>query len=50
MMASTRDKLIHEYFGVNLQVPWKAVNEDIPPLKRSIKQLLQKIDKEYQPT
>ena len=49
-MAGTRDKLIHEYFGVNLQVLWTAVKEDIPPLKRSIKQLLQKIDKEYEPT
>jgi uncharacterized protein with HEPN domain len=49
MMAGTRDKLIHEYFGVNLQVMWKAVKEDIPPLKRSIKQLLQKMDKELQP-
>jgi uncharacterized protein with HEPN domain len=48
MMAGTRDKLIHEYFGVNLQVLWKAVKEDIPPLKRSIKQLLQKMDKELQ--
>jgi uncharacterized protein with HEPN domain len=50
MMAGTRDKLIHEYFGVNLQVLWKAVNEDIPPLKHSIKQLLQKMDKEFQPS
>ena len=48
MMAGTRDKLIHEYFGVNLQVLWKAVKDDIPPLKRSIEQLLQKIDKEFQ--
>ncbi len=49
MMAGTRDKLIHEYFGVNPQVLWKAVKEDIPPLKRSVKQLLQKMDKELQP-
>jgi uncharacterized protein with HEPN domain len=49
MMAGTRDKLIHEYFGVNLQVLWKTVKEDIPPLKRSVKQLLQKMDKELQP-
>ena len=46
LMAGTRDKLIHEYFGVNLQVMWKAVKEDLPPLKRSIKQLLQKLEKE----
>ncbi len=50
LMAGTRDKLIHEYFGVNLQVMWKAIKEDLPPLKRSIKQLLQKLDKEFPPT
>ncbi len=48
MMTGTRDKLIHEYFGVNLQVLWKAVKEDLPPLKRSLKQMLLKIDEEYQ--
>jgi uncharacterized protein with HEPN domain len=48
LMAGTRDKLIHEYFGVNLQVLWKAVKEDLPPLKRSIKQLLQELDNEFQ--
>jgi len=47
MMAGTRDKLIHEYFGVNLQVLWKAVKEDLPPVKRSIKSLLEKMDKEF---
>ena len=46
-MAGTRDKLIHEYFGVNLQVLWKAVKEDLPPVKRSIKSLLEKMDKEF---
>lgn len=47
MMAGTRDKLIHEYFGVNLQTLWKAVKEDLPPVKRAIKFLLEKIDKEF---
>ncbi len=46
-MAGTRDKLIHEYFGVNMQVLWKAVKEDLPPVKRSIKALLEKMDKEF---
>jgi uncharacterized protein with HEPN domain len=45
VMAGTRDKLVHEYFGVNLQVLWKAIKEDIPPVKHSINQLLKKIDK-----
>ncbi len=48
MMAGTRDKLIHEYFGVNLQTLWKAVKEDLPPLKRRLEQLLQRIDSENQ--
>jgi uncharacterized protein with HEPN domain len=50
MMAGTRDKLIHEYFGVNLQVLWKAVKEDLPPLKHSLKQILLEIDDKYQKT
>ncbi|XES77030.1 MAG: DUF86 domain-containing protein [Candidatus Bathyarchaeia archaeon] len=33
MMTGTRDKLIHDYSGVNLDVLWKAVKEDIPALK-----------------
>ena len=33
MMAGTRDKLIHAHFGVNLQVLWKAIKEDLPPVK-----------------
>lgn len=44
-MAGTRDKLIHEYFGVNLQVLWKAMNEDIPALKPKIEEMLRKMDK-----
>lgn len=32
-MAGMRDKLIHEYFGVNLRVVWDTVRRDIPKLK-----------------
>lgn len=32
-MAGMRDKLIHDYVGVNLQVVWKTVQEDLPRLK-----------------
>ena len=28
-----RDKLIHEYHGVRLEVVWETVKEEIPPLK-----------------
>jgi uncharacterized protein with HEPN domain len=41
-MAGIRDKLIHEYFGLNLQVVWKTVNEDIPKLKPIISVIIEK--------
>ena len=35
-----RDKLIHDYFGINLQLVWDAVVRDLPDLKRKIDLLL----------
>ncbi|HYU32034.1 MAG TPA: DUF86 domain-containing protein [Thermoanaerobaculia bacterium] len=40
-IAGMRDKLTHDYFGINLAVIWKAVGEDIPPLEEGIRSLLQ---------
>jgi uncharacterized protein with HEPN domain len=39
-MAGMRDKLIHEYFGVNYQVLWKTAQEDIPPLRPLIEKVV----------
>ena len=39
-MAGMRDKLIHEYFGVNYQVLWKTAQEDIPPVQRLIRKVM----------
>ena len=35
-----RDKLTHDYFGVDVLVIWKTVGEDIPPLQEGIRSLL----------
>ena len=39
-MAGMRDKLIHDYIGVNWQVVWKTVTEDAPLLERMMQQIL----------
>ncbi|MDH4120229.1 MAG: DUF86 domain-containing protein [Deltaproteobacteria bacterium] len=35
-MAGMRDKLIHEYFGVNLDLVWEVVEKEIPKLKKEL--------------
>ena len=35
-MSGMRDKLIHDYFGVDVDVVWKTVDDDIPFLKSLI--------------
>jgi uncharacterized protein with HEPN domain len=37
-----RDKLIHEYFGVDVKVLWKTIKKDIPPLKKSLSKIIKK--------
>lgn len=39
-IAGTRDKLIHEYFGVNSLVVWKSVQDDLPVLVKQLRIIL----------
>jgi uncharacterized protein with HEPN domain len=39
-MAGTRDRLIHEYFGVSLNMVWQMVEQEVPSLRRQIASLL----------
>lgn len=41
-IAKTRDKLIHSYFGIDLDILWDIINMDIPRLKNKIKEIIQK--------
>ncbi|HHT9132200.1 MAG TPA: HepT-like ribonuclease domain-containing protein [Candidatus Tripitaka californicus] len=45
-MTGMRDKLIHEYFGVDHEILWKVINEDIPSIKPPVKQILEDMEKE----
>ena len=44
-MAGMRDKLIHDYFGVDLDAIGDTVERDIPSLKNSIKNIIEKEEK-----
>ena len=45
-MAGMRDKLIHEYFGVDLEIVWEVINNELPPVKPLIQKVLENIEGE----
>lgn len=45
-VAKTRNKLIHGYFGINLERVWNIVKDDLPGLKKKIKSLLTELEKQ----
>jgi uncharacterized protein with HEPN domain len=39
-IAGLRDKVIHDYFGVNLDIVWAVVEKNLPQLRRAVDDLL----------
>lgn len=39
-MAGMRDRLIHDYFGINYSIVWDVVKNKIPQLHQQIQQLI----------
>jgi uncharacterized protein with HEPN domain len=39
-ISGMRDKLIHEYFGVNLEIVWRVVELELPAFGSSVEALL----------
>jgi len=39
-VAGMRDKLIHDYLGVDIDAVWDTVKKDIPTLKKEVKKIL----------
>jgi uncharacterized protein with HEPN domain len=43
-IGGMRDKLVHDYFGVNIDVVWKTVKQDLPTLKKLLKTILKDLE------
>jgi len=41
-ISKMRNKLIHEYFGINMQVIWQTIHEDLPMLIPAPRKALKK--------
>lgn len=40
-IAGLRDKLIHHYFGIDLDLTYKTIKEKVPELKEKIEEILE---------
>jgi uncharacterized protein with HEPN domain len=43
-MSGTRDRLIHQYFGVNQEIVWQIIERDLPKLNITIAKLIQEFE------
>ena len=43
-IAGMRDKLIHNYFGVDLDKVWEVIKRDLPILEKEIKNILLELE------
>lgn len=43
-MTGMRDKVIHGYFGVDVEVVWRTVRQDLPPLQSAIARMLKDLE------
>lgn len=44
-ITGMRNIVIHEYFGVDTEVIWKTVREDLPPLRSAVARMLNETEK-----
>jgi len=42
-IARTRDKIIHHYFGIDIDIIWNIAAKDIPKLKKNIERIIEDI-------
>jgi len=43
-MAGMRDKIIHYYFGVNWDIVWSVIQDNVPKLKGKIEKIIKDLE------
>ncbi len=44
-ITGMRNKIAHEYFGIDYKIVWESIEKDIPTLKTKIKQIISEVNK-----
>jgi len=39
-----RDKLIHEYHNVDIEIVWEVIKSEIPPLKSKFNKIIKELE------
>lgn len=42
-MVGMRNKLVHEYFGIDLEVVWKTIKKHLPELKEDVIEIIDEL-------
>lgn len=45
-MINMRDKITHFNFGINYEIVWKVIKEELPPIKSKIENILKDLESE----
>jgi len=45
-ISGMRDKIIHMYFGVNWDIVWDVIENELPKLKKEVQNCLKELEKE----
>lgn len=43
-ISGTRDKLIHNYFGVDYELTWNIIKKELPKLKKEVEKVIRKLE------
>ena len=43
--SNMRNKLVHRYFGINIEVIWQTLNEDLPMLATTLQEIIRREEK-----